>query len=66
MFDFVQGVYAGEGIETIINVWGEPEVFMRVPWKVLADEKWEGIQSLEVEEDAENIMKELIYRVRLP
>ncbi|PBK60101.1 hypothetical protein ARMSODRAFT_1090516 [Armillaria solidipes] len=28
VFDFVQGVYAGEGAETIINVWGEPEVFM--------------------------------------
>ncbi len=58
MFDFVQSVYAGEGVETIINVWGDPEVFMRVAW--------EGVQSLEVEEDAENIMKELIYRVRLP
>ncbi|PBK89298.1 hypothetical protein ARMGADRAFT_1083835 [Armillaria gallica] len=63
VFDFVQAVYAGEGVETIINMWGEPEVFMRVTWKVLADGKWEGVQSLEVEEDAENIMKELIYRV---
>ncbi len=25
--------------ETIFNVWGEPEVFMRVTWKVLAE--WE-------------------------
>ncbi len=29
MFDFVPGVYAGERAETIIDVWGEPEVFMR-------------------------------------
>ncbi|KAK0245044.1 hypothetical protein EDD85DRAFT_930989 [Armillaria nabsnona] len=49
--------------ETVFNVWGEPEVFMRVKWKVLADGKWKGVQSREVEEDAENIMKELTHRL---
>ncbi len=29
MFGFVQGMYAGEGAVMIINVWGEPEVFMQ-------------------------------------
>ncbi|KAK0245016.1 hypothetical protein EDD85DRAFT_2942 [Armillaria nabsnona] len=53
VFGFVQGVYASEGAVTIINVWGEPEVFMRRTWKVLVDGKWEGVQSLVVEEDAE-------------
>ncbi|SJL11795.1 uncharacterized protein ARMOST_15205 [Armillaria ostoyae] len=45
LFDFVQGVYVGDGGETIIN------------------EKLEGVKSMEVEEDVENIMKELIHRV---
>ncbi len=39
VFGFVQGMYAGEGAETIINVWGEPEMSMRGTWKVLADGK---------------------------
>ncbi|KAK0462579.1 Metallo-dependent hydrolase [Desarmillaria tabescens] len=43
-FDFVKGVYAGKGVETIVDVWCEPEVFMRGTWKELADGKWEGIQ----------------------
>ncbi len=52
VFGFVQGVYGGEGAETIINVWAEPKVFMRGTWKVLADGKSEGVQLLE-DEDAE-------------
>ncbi|SJL11823.1 uncharacterized protein ARMOST_15234 [Armillaria ostoyae] len=43
-FDFVEGVYAGKGVETIVDVWCEPEVFMRGTWKELADGKWQGIQ----------------------
>ncbi len=43
VFDFVQGVYASEGAETIINVWGKPGMFMRGTRKVLADGKWDGV-----------------------
>ncbi len=50
MFGFVQGVYAGE---TIINVWGEPEVFLRGTWTVLADGKWDGVPVTGGSEDAE-------------
>ncbi len=42
--DFVEGVYAGREVETIVNVWCEPEVFMQGTWKELADGKREGIQ----------------------
>ncbi|KAK0199546.1 hypothetical protein DFS33DRAFT_1388510 [Desarmillaria ectypa] len=44
VFDFVKGVYAGKGVGTIVDVWCEPEVFMRGTWKALADGKWEGIE----------------------
>ncbi|PBK82685.1 hypothetical protein ARMGADRAFT_1090132 [Armillaria gallica] len=47
VFDFVQGVYASEGAETIISVWGEPEVFMRDTWK----------------KTRKKMMNELVYRV---
>ncbi|KAK0429873.1 hypothetical protein EV421DRAFT_1913836 [Armillaria borealis] len=43
-FDFVEGVYAGKGVETIVDVWCEPEVFMRGTWKELADGKWEPLR----------------------
>ncbi|PBK82694.1 Metallo-dependent hydrolase [Armillaria gallica] len=43
-FDFSEGVYARKGVETIIDVWCEPEVFMTGTWKELADGKWEGVQ----------------------
>ncbi len=43
-FDFLEGVYTVKGVETIVDVWCEPEVFMQGTWKELADEKWEGIQ----------------------
>ncbi len=39
VFDLVQGISAGKGTETVINAWGEPEVFMRCRWKVLEDGK---------------------------
>ncbi|KAG7440225.1 uncharacterized protein BT62DRAFT_632202 [Guyanagaster necrorhizus] len=44
VFDFVKGAYVGKGMETIVDVWREPEVFMRGTWKELADGKWEGIK----------------------
>ncbi len=43
-FDFAEGVYARKGVETIVDVWCEPEVFMQGTWKELADGKWEGVQ----------------------
>ncbi len=43
-FDFAEGVYTGKGVETIVDVWCEPEVFMQGTWKELADGKWEGVQ----------------------
>ncbi|PBK60100.1 hypothetical protein ARMSODRAFT_1026887 [Armillaria solidipes] len=43
-FDFVEGLYSGTGVETIIDVWCEPEVLMRETWKELADRNWEGVQ----------------------
>ncbi len=43
-FDFINGIYASKGVETIVDVWCEPEVFMQGTWKELVDGKWEGIQ----------------------
>ncbi|PBK93077.1 hypothetical protein ARMGADRAFT_1046115 [Armillaria gallica] len=43
-FDFIEGVYTGKGVEMIVNVWCEPEVFMQGTWKELVDGRWEGIQ----------------------
>ena len=66
MFAFVRGVYASDGAKMIINVWGEPEMFVRGTWKLRADGKYDGVLSLGIQEDAENIMQEFISTVRPP
>ncbi|PBK84827.1 hypothetical protein ARMGADRAFT_1087987 [Armillaria gallica] len=40
----LKGIYAGGGVQTIVNLSSEPDVFMRGTWKELADGKWEGIK----------------------
>ncbi len=37
-------VYVSKGVETIVDVWYAPEVFMMGTWKELVDGKWEGVQ----------------------
>ncbi len=63
MFDFIQGVYAGEGAETM---WDEPEVFMRGMWKALA--VGNGIASSHwwLKRTRKKYHDELVYWVRLP
>ncbi len=36
-FDFVEGMYAGKGVETIVDVWCELEVFMTGTWKEMGN-----------------------------
>ena len=42
-FDIVEGMYTGKGVETIVDVWCEPEVFMQGTRKELVDGRWEGL-----------------------
>ncbi|KAK0440847.1 hypothetical protein EV421DRAFT_1737158 [Armillaria borealis] len=43
-FDIVKDVY--EGVETVVDVWCEPEVFILGTWKEFGYGGWEGIDSL--------------------
>ncbi|PBK60025.1 hypothetical protein ARMSODRAFT_1026920 [Armillaria solidipes] len=43
-FDIVKDVY--EGVETVVDVWCEPEVFILGMWKEFGYGRWEGIDSL--------------------
>ncbi|SJL03065.1 uncharacterized protein ARMOST_06410 [Armillaria ostoyae] len=43
-FDIVKDVY--EGVETVVDVRCEPEVFMLGTWKEFGYEGWEDIDSL--------------------
>ncbi|PBK64190.1 hypothetical protein ARMSODRAFT_996849 [Armillaria solidipes] len=60
-FDFVEGVYAGEEVETVVDVWCEPEVFMRGTSKELADGRWEGIAKSYTTAVESEILTALLY-----
>ncbi len=44
VFDFVEGVYTGKGVETIVDVWVRARGVHAGTWKELANGKWEGVQ----------------------